>query len=184
MTSYIYNTSTSLNGFIADGQNSLDWLFAVDADAAPDIASFMDSIGVFVEGSSTYEWVLAAEGLLENPEKWQQFYGSKPTYVFTSRTLPVPDGVNVRFVQGPVSGFLSELREAAAGKDVWIIGGGELAGQFLDAGSLDQVILSVAPVALDSGAPLLPRTVGSDRLTLTDARAFGQFAQLTYAVRP
>lgn len=184
MTRFIYNTSTSLNGYIADPENSLDWLFAVDVQGAPDMAAFMDSVGVFVEGSSTYEWVLAAEGLLENPEKWAQFYGSKPTYVFTSRTLPVPDGADVRFVSGPVSAVLDEVKEAAAGKDVWIVGGGELAGQFLDAGAFDELVLSVAPVALAGGAPLLPRTLGADRLKLKSAAMCGQFAQLSYEVSP
>ena len=65
-----------------------------------------------------------------------------------------------------------------------VVGGGDLAGQFLDAGALDQVQLSVAPAALTGGAPVLPRTLGPDRLHLRDVERYGQFAHLTYDVRP
>jgi dihydrofolate reductase len=182
MARVIYYTASSLNGFIADASNSLDWLFAVDIAGAPDIAAFMAGTGVLVEGSTTYEWVLREEKLLENPGKWQGFYGTRPTYVFTSRELPVPDGADVRFVRGPVADALPDIMAAAGGKDVWVVGGGELAGQFLDAGALDELVISVAPATLAGGAPLLPRGVGPDRLRLSDVARHGQFAQLTYAV--
>ena len=94
-----------------------------------------------------------------------------------------PDGADVRFVSGAVSDVLSMIIDAADGGDVWVIGGGDLAGQFLDAGALDEIRLSVAPVALDGGAPLLPRNLGADRLRLVSASAFGQFARLVYSVR-
>ncbi|MDN6429932.1 MAG: dihydrofolate reductase family protein, partial [Propionibacterium sp.] len=74
-------------------------------------------------------------------------------------------------------------REAAAGGDIWVVGGGALAGQFLDADALDVIALSIAPVALPAGAALLPRRVGADRLRLVSARAAGQFARLVYEVR-
>lgn len=182
MTRTVYYTSTTLNGFLADENNSLAWLFAVDDTDGPDIAAFMDTMGVFVEGSTTYEWILREENLLAEPGKWQQFYGDKPTYVFTSRTLPVPDGADVRFVNGSVDAVLPEIVAAAGELDVWVVGGGELAGQFLDADALDELVLTIAPAALTGGAPLLPRNIGPERLTLRSATQFGAFAQLTYAV--
>jgi dihydrofolate reductase len=178
----IFDTATSLNGWIADEQGSLEWLFAVGDDGLPDGGLVPAEATVLVEGSSTYEWVLRAERLLEHPEKWQRFYGDKPTFVFTRRTLPAPAGADVRFVSGPVRGVLPRIREAAGDGDIWVVGGGDLAGQFLDAGALDEIGLSVAPVALTGGAPLLPRRIGSDRLRLVSATAHGQFARLVYAV--
>jgi dihydrofolate reductase len=65
---------------------------------------------------------------------------------------------------------------------VWLVGGGELVGQLFDAGALDEVALTVAPVFLDGGAPLLPRRIESDRLRLLSAAAHGQFARLVYEV--
>jgi dihydrofolate reductase len=77
---------------------------------------------------------------------------------------------------------LDAIRAAAGGRDVWIVGGGDLAGQFDEAGALDEVRLSVAAVTLGSGAPLLPRRIESDRLRLRQVRQVGQFAELTYDV--
>ena len=183
MTRIVYYTASTLNGFLADADNSLAWLFAVDDAGGPDIAAFMDRMGVFVEGSATYEWVLREERLLENPAKWRQFYGDKPTYVFTSRKLPVPDGADVRFVSGPVADALPGIVAAAGSLDVWVVGGGDLAGQFLDMDALDELVVTMAPAVLVGGAPLLPRNLGPDRLELRDAGRFGQFAQLSYGVR-
>lgn len=120
--------------------------------------------------------------MLEEPEKWQQFYGSRPTFVFTSRELPKPQDGDVRFRHGRVAEHLPEILAAAEGKDVWVVGGGDLAGQFLDAGALDEIVLTVAPVALTRGAPLLPRRVESDRLTLSTVRQQGQFVHIVYTV--
>lgn len=178
----VFDTATSINGWIADEDNSLAWLFAVEDGDQPDEGLYPADATVMVEGSTTYEWVLDHEDLLANPEKWAEFYGGKPTFVFTTRTLPVPAGADVRFVSGAVADALPAIREAAAGGDIWVVGGGDLAGQFLEAGALDEIRLSIAPVALTGGAPLLPRRVESDRLRLVSAHAVGQFARLVYAV--
>lgn len=177
----IFDTATSLNGWIADEQNSLEWLFAVEEGIEPD-ASLIPDAAVMVEGSTTYEWVLAHEDLIAHPEKWARLYGDRPTFVFTSRELPVPDSADVRFVAGAIADVLPAIREAAGDGDIWVVGGGELAGQFLDAGALDEIAVSIAPVMLAGGAPLLPRRLESDRLRLVSAHAVGQFARLVYDV--
>ncbi|WP_446513502.1 dihydrofolate reductase family protein, partial [Photobacterium sp. DNB22_13_2] len=84
---------------------------------------------------------------------------AQPAWVFTSRKLPVVEGADVRFVQGDVALVHQQMRAAANGKNVWIVGGGELAGQFLDRGLLDELIVQIVPVVLGSGLPLLPRAV-------------------------
>lgn len=180
----VFDTATSFNGWIADEDNSLAWLFAVEGGEHPDDGLFPTSVSVMVEGSTTYEWVLAESDILAHPEKWREFHGDRPTFVFTTRELPVPEGADIRFVSGPVADVLAEIRAAAGDGDIWVVGGGDLAGQFLDAGALDEIALSVAPVALTAGAPLFPRRVGSDRLRLVSASAVGQFARLVYRVLP
>jgi dihydrofolate reductase len=184
MSTFRYDTATSLNGWIADDDDSLDWLFAVEGGEQPDESLYPSGAAVLVQGSTTYEWVLAHEDFLAHPERWRSSFGEKPTFVFTTRELPKPDGADVRFVAGPVAEALPAIREAAGDADVWIVGGGDLAGQFLDAGALDEIAVSVAPVALTGGAPLFPRRVESDRLRLVSATAVGQFARLVYRVRP
>ncbi|MEC5200453.1 dihydrofolate reductase [Arthrobacter sp. PL16] len=182
MMRVIFYTASTINGFIADEQNSLDWLFAVEPPAPEHYERFLTSVGVLVEGSTTYEWVLAFEGLLKDPGKWTALYGERPTFVFTSRDLPVPEAADVRLVSGDVRDAFGRISEAAGGKDIWIVGGGDLAGQFLAAGLLDELQIAVAPVALTAGAPLLPLRVESDRLTLRAVEQQGQFAVLTYDV--
>ncbi|WP_284250084.1 dihydrofolate reductase family protein [Litorihabitans aurantiacus] len=179
----LFDTATTLNGYLADEDDSLAWLFAVEGGEVPEETLYPASATVLVEGSSTYEWLLRENDLLAHPEKWQEFHGAKPTFVFTTRELPVPDGADVRFVAGPVAGAIAAIREAAGDGDVWVVGGGDLAGQFLDADLLDRISISVAPVALTGGAPLLPRRVSADRLRLVSAEAVGQFARLVYEVR-
>lgn len=184
MGTIYFDTATTINGWIADENNSLAWLFAVPGGTEPDDELMPSGAAVMVEGSTTYQWLLDTEDVLANPEKWRDFHGDTPVFVFTTRDLPVPDGANIRFLSGSVAEALPILREAAGDGDIWVVGGGDLAGQFLDAGALDELRLSVAPVALTGGAPLLPRRLESDRLRLVEAKAVGQFARLVYQVTP
>ncbi len=182
MNRIIFDTATTLNGFLSDDEHSLAWLFAVDGGDDPDETLLPQGATVMVEGSHTYEWGLRAWAESDQREDWQAFYGDRPVFVFSSRELPVPEGADVRFLRGTVAEALPELRAAAGDGDIWVVGGGDLAGQFLDAGALDEIAISIAPVALPSGAPLLPRRVESDRLTLIETRQVGQFARLVFAV--
>jgi len=181
MIRVVYYTASSLNGLLADENNSLDWLFSVEQDAdrnEGDFSGFLAGIGVLVEGSTTYHWVLEHEGLLEHPERWQQFYGHRATFVFTSRTLPAVEGADIRFVSGGVTEVYPELIRAAGDGDIWIVGGGDIAGQFADAGLLDEIQVTFAPAFLTGGAPLLPRRIDPDRLRLRSVEHRGQFAHL------
>ena len=184
MPRVIFMTSTTLNGFLADENDSLAWLFAVPEadDALAANARFIDSIGVLVEGSSTYQWVLANDDILAHPEKWQDFHGDRPTFVFTRRALPVVEGADIRLVRDSVTAVFPDMVAAAGDKDIWVVGGGDLAGQFLDAGLLDELIIQIAPATLIGGAPLLPRELGADRLHLAGVTRRGQFAELHYRV--
>lgn len=180
----IYYTASTLDGFLATADHSLDWLFEVPgaSEAESDIGDFVASVGAMAMGSSTYEWLLHHESLVERPEKWREWYADRPTWVFTHRKLPVVAGADIRFTQAPVADVHAEMTEAAGDRDVWLMGGGELVGLFADAGLLDRLIVTVAPVTLGAGAPLLPRDIRSERLTLTGVQQVGQFATLTYEV--
>ncbi|WP_439593248.1 dihydrofolate reductase family protein [Microbacterium sp.] len=185
MPKVIFYTATTLNGFLADDHDSLDWLFAAPGGEGgdDDFQRFLAGIGVLVQGSTTYQWVLAHEDLIDHPEKWPAFYGARPTYVFTTRDLPGVEGADVRFVQGSVTDAWPAIRDAAGDLDVWVVGGGDLAGQFADAGLLDEIRVSIAPATLTSGKPLLPRVLGADMLELTAVNKAGAFAELTYTVK-
>ncbi len=188
MTRFIYNTAASLDGFLADEDHSLGWLFDVEGGTpdAPEHAApferFLESIGVTVLGSSTYEWLLRETEALSRPGAFTEAMSAKPAFLFTTRTLPVPEDADLTVVAGPVAEHLAAIRERAAGRDVWLMGGGDLVGQFARAGALDEIQVSLAPVTLGAGAPLLPHRLDSDRLRLVDVDHRGQFAHLTYRV--
>lgn len=122
--------------FIADTDNSLAWLFAVehDEDQQGQHEHFLQGIGILVKGATTYERVLREADLLAHPEKWHGYYGDRPTFVFTTRELPRPAGVDVRFMAGRPEDALAAIRAAAAGGDIWRVGGGDLAGSSLTQG--------------------------------------------------
>ncbi len=184
MTRTQYYTATSLDGFIADQDNSLDWLFEADRasrDEEDRFGTFFEDVGAMAMGATTYEWILDHEHALSEPDKWRDSYGETPTWVFTHRQLPPITGVDIRFVTGDVGPVHSELVEAANGKHVWLVGGGDLVGQFADQGLLDEIIASVAPVTLGGGAPLLPRRLTGLRLQAAEMVG-GTFVELRYAV--
>ena len=134
-------------------------------------------------GETTYEWIVTKNRMLDDPDKRHGYYGDTPCWVFTHRTLPAIPGANVSFVDGDVGPVHEEMTRAADGKNVWLVGGGDLVGQFADRGLLDEILVSVAPVTLGSGAPLLPRRLTASQLELVDVARDGQFARLAYRVR-
>ncbi len=153
-----YYTATSLDGFIADSEHSLEWLFTrrQEPDGPGNYRDFIAGVGAIAMGSTTYEWILEHEFAGTEPAEWRWPY-EVPGWVFSSRELPVVPGAALEFVRGDVVPVHAAMMRAAAGRNVWIVGGGDLAGQFADAGLLDEVIVSIAPVTLGAGAPLLPR---------------------------
>ena len=182
MSRTIYYTATTLDGFLATEDDDLQWLFDVpaeDGSTSKRFTDFLAGVGGIVMGSSTYLWILDHENVLEKPEKWQEWYGDKDCVVMSSRALPAVPGV--RFASGDVRPVHASL--VASGKDVWAAGGGDLVGQLTDAGLVDELWISVAPVTLGAGKPLLPRVLTAKALSLTGVEHDGQFVHLTYVVQ-
>ncbi|GAA2897485.1 hypothetical protein Acy02nite_65070 [Actinoplanes cyaneus] len=177
-----YYTATSIDGYIADANNSLDWLFEVDEGTANPFGEFFAGVGAFAMGATTYEWVLENDNLLEEPQNWHDMYGEVPCWVFTHRDLPPVPDANVFMISGDVRRVHEAMLVAAQGKNVWLAGGGDLVAQFAQQGLLDEIILGIAPAVLGEGTPLLRHKLHVDELILTGVREVGQFAYLTYAV--
>ena len=169
-----YYTATSLDGFIAGPDNSLDWLFIRERepDGPLNYDEFIAEVGALAMGSTTYEWILDHEFAGKDPSDWKWPYDI-PCWVFTHRQLPVVPGAQIEFTSADIAAVHRELVSAAGDKNVWIVGGGDLAGQFADEGLLDEVIVMIAPVTLGAGAPLLPRRV---ELHLEELGQNGDFA--------
>ena len=172
--STVYYTATTLDGFLAGPGDDLEWLMAMPHPEPDTYSPFIANVGALAMGSATYEWVL--RHLEKTGKAWPY---TQPSWVFTSRDLPVPQGADVRFVRGAVAPVHQTMSAVAKGKDLWIVGGGDLAGQVLDAGLLDELVITVASYTLGEGKPLLPRVA---RLLLISARPLGGgFAELRYA---
>lgn len=183
MSKVQYYTASSLDGFIADASNSLDWLLQFGDPGQSDYCDFIREVGAIAMGSTTYEWLLAHH-IYRDPSGPQPWPYAQPAWVFSSRTLRSVEGADLRFVRGDVRPVYQEMMREAAGKNIWLVGGGELVGQFYDHGLLDELIITVASVTLGGGAPLLPRAITQPSLRLVSATAWGEaFAHLHYQVR-
>jgi dihydrofolate reductase len=177
-----YYAASSLDGFIAAPQDSLDWLFQFGRAGATSYPSFIREVGAIAMGSATYEWILRNQVQVggDEPKPWPY---TQPAWVFTSRSLSTVPDSEIRFASGDVRPVHSQMADAAAGKNLWILGGGELVGQFYDHGLLDELIIQVASVTLGSGSPLLPRAITTPPLRLLSVTAYGDaFAELRYGV--
>lgn len=114
------------------------------------------------------------------PEAWPY---RQPVWVFSHRRLPGVDGADIRFVRGDVRPVHAQMRAAAVDRNIWLVGGGDLVGQFYDAGLLDEIIAQIGSVTLGSGKPLLPRQIVFPPLQLDSVRQVGiGFAELRYLV--
>lgn len=175
MSRTVFYPATTLDGYLADEHDSLDWLFVQeqDKDGPLNYDAFIKDVGAIAMGATTYQWI--RDHMASSGESW---YYDMPAWVFTHRSFPDPDG-DVRFVQGEVAEVHAAMLEAAGGKDVWVVGGGDLAAQFAEAKLLDELILYIAPVTLGAGRPLFPRKFD---LKLTELAQNGAFMCARYAV--
>ena len=175
-----YYTATSLDGFIADPHHSLDWLFtrARDEGGPLDYGRFIADVGAIAMGATTYEWILEHEFAGKERSAWTWPY-DVPCWIFTHRQLQLVPGAQVELTSADVAAVHAEMVAAAAGRNVWIVGGGDLAGQFADRGLLDELLVTIAPVTLGAGAPLLPRRL---ELRLVELGRNGDVAAARFAV--
>lgn len=167
----VFYTATSLDGFIATPDDDVAWLDALPQPSEDTYTPFLATVGALVMGRATYEFLLRH---MDIGGAWP--YPDHPCFVFTHQRLPARGGVT--FVEGPVADAHESVAAAANGHDVWLVGGGDLAAQYLDAGLLDELVVTVGSLALGAGKPLFPRRAN---FTLQSARMLGSgFAELRY----
>jgi dihydrofolate reductase len=169
VTRTTYYTAMTLDGFLADEHDSLDWLFTQDQDERGPLNydDFIKGIGAMVMGATTYEWILAHH--VDQGEPWAY---DLPVWVVSHHEHRRIEGADIRFAEGEVATLHDELVAAAGGKDVWVCGGGDLAAQFAEAGRLDSLVCYIAPVTLGAGRPLFPRRWDLRLVEVHQNRAF------------
>ena len=186
-----YYCAMSLDGYIAESDDTLEWLMkyqgSYDGDDAESgsgkagYEGFYEGVGALVSGSVTYEFVLdhMAEG-----DEWP--YKGKPCWILSSRDLPVPEGegVDVRIANAKVPELYDEMIAAAGERNLWVIGGGNVASQFADNGLLDELLVTVVPVVLGEGKPLFDRRLPGGPMQLAGTRTFDTgMVELRYEIR-
>lgn len=174
MRNIILYIAASLDGYIARDDHSLDWLPTPDAAQNLDYGytEFFDSIDTTIMGKRTYD-IVRQHGV-ENP------YPDKKNYVFTrsARHLSTDD---IEFVSGDVISFTQSLK-AQKGKDIWLVGGGDLNTLFLNYDLIDRIILAVIPTVLGGGIPLFARGGRETQFRLANAQHWTEtgVVQMTY----
>lgn len=165
--------ASSLDGYIATKDESLEWLYNVEGEGDNGFSEFYDKVDSILMGKRTYDWVINQD-LKEFP------YKDKECYVFTrSFTENTED---VKFVNGDVTSFVNKLKRKD-GKNIWIVGGGELLHSFIKEKLVDELIITVAPILLGNGIPLFKEGDYQLNLSLKEMRKFNQFIELHYEVK-
>jgi dihydrofolate reductase len=187
-----YYCAASLDGYIAEADDSLDWLFNYEGSFEGDgvepgpmseggaYEQFYEAVGALISGATTYEFVLDH---LDEDGEWP--YKGKPCWVLSSRDLAVPEGedVDVRIANAKVADLYDEMITAAGERNLWIVGGGNVASQFADEGLLDEVLVTVVPVVLGTGKPLFEHRLPGGAMQLLGTRAFATgMVELRYEV--
>jgi dihydrofolate reductase len=178
-----YYTTCSFDGFIATEDDSVEWLSPLGNPSESSYPEFIADVGAIAIGSATYEWMQrnTKQVQAETGSLWPY---SQPTWVFTKRSLERIPGADIRFFSGDARIAHAEMQAAANENNIWIGGGGDLAGQFYEAGLLDEIIVQFGAETLGIGKPLLPRRILSPALRLTAIRQMGDpMVELRFEVR-
>jgi dihydrofolate reductase len=144
----IVHIATSADGFIARPDGDMEWLTSRPApDGFYGMNAFVRSIDTKVLGRKTYEASLRLGATFDSKSRF---------IVFTRHAPPADAPAGVEFVNGGIGPFVSRLQKQP-GKNIWLMGGGELIASFLDAQAIDEFVISVVPVFIGDGIPLIAR---------------------------
>ena len=165
--------ASSLDGFIADEDEGLEWLYSAEAELGEHhYDQFIKGIRTIVMGRSTYDW------LVRSGMAWA--YGAQRVLVVTSR--PIEDPIGALETRSDIDELIAELRGLSDG-DVWMLGGGKLQMAFIERGALDEIEIYVASAIIGGGYPLFPPTGFEATLELTSAKSLGRgMARLHYRI--
>ena len=175
MPEVVYYVATSLDGYIATPEGSVDWLSTFEGTEEDyGYAEFYSTVDALLLGSRTYEQSLAFG-------EWA--YRGKPCWVFSGRSL-TPLEPNMTVTSACPVDVLSEL-EARSLRRAWLVGGGTLAASFRKHGFITEYIVSVIPIILGGGIPLFGGSGPRENMQLLQSRPYPNgVTQLRYARSP
>ena len=165
--------ATSLDGYIATENDSLEWLFKTAGEGDNGYSEFIKTVDTIILGRRTYDWII-------NNESGKFPYQNQKCYVFSNSMSE--KNKNVEFINEDTSDFLSKIKESG-GKNIWIVGGGELLHHFIKEKLIDDYIITVAPILIGKGIPLFKKINVEVDLELKSIRRFNQFVELHYKAK-
>jgi dihydrofolate reductase len=158
MRTVTFGAACSLDGFIARSDHSVDWLrWSKDVGAITD--RFWKTIDTVLMGRKTFEVAARSGG---------GAYPGVKNYVF-SRTLQEIENPKVELVRSEAATFIGALKRGK-GKNICVMGGGELASALFNAGVIDEVGANIHPVVLGGGIPMFPHVLRQIDLELIDSQ--------------
>ncbi|MEK4870816.1 dihydrofolate reductase family protein [Niallia sp. FSL W8-1348] len=162
--------ATSLDGYIATKDDSLDWLFKVEGEGDNGISEFYETVDTILMGRKTYDWIIT--------HMTEEFpYKNKECYVFSRQENE--DTEDVKFIKEDIIDFTNKLKNEE-GKNIWIVGGGDLLHSFIKEKLVDEFIITIAPTIIGEGVPLFKEDEYQLELFLKGTRCFNQFVELHY----
>lgn len=164
--------ASSLDGYIATNEHNLDWLFSVEGEGDNGYSKFYEIIDTILIGRVTYDWII-------EHENGGFPYKGKECYVFSKTKKE--DNEYVNFIYEDIVQFIIDLKNKS-GKNIWLVGGGELIGTFIKEKLVDELIITIAPSLLGKGIPLFKNNDFQTSLTLKSINRFNQFVELYYEV--
>lgn len=154
-----YNVAVSLDGYIAGPNGEFDW---IPNDPSVDFAALFARVDTVLLGRRSYEMVK------DGPPPWSP--GTR-VYVFSSTLEPGEDpGIHV--VAEDAASLVADLRAEAGDGEIWLFGGGVLFGSLLSARQVDAIEVTIVPVLLGGGVPLMPPVLHRTSLALTGTHTY------------
>lgn len=170
MSVFFYGCIT-MDGYLADKNHSLDWLYQTGTVEETEYESFYKSMDVTIMGKRTFKEI-------ENMESIDSFYPTTKNYVFThAKSLSIKGFIPINC---DIVEFVQQIEKD---KNIWIIGGNTLVAPLLENDIIDNIIIQIAPVLLGNGIPLFSQKEALKRFNLKEVKKYGQFAELIYNKR-
>lgn len=160
---------TSIDGYIANADGTLEWLESTEVEGDSGYNSLLNRIDTVVMGKGTYDAIRAFA--MDYP------YSDYKNYVF-SKSVSGSDEY-ASFINEDVETFINNLKQQP-GKDIWLIGGGNLARDFFNGNLIDEFQLAIAPIILGKGISLYNGDDITQKYSLTKVEKLGQLAMLHY----
>jgi dihydrofolate reductase len=165
--------ATSLDGYIATEDDSLEWLFKTEGEGDNGYFDFYNTVDTILIGRRTYDWII-------EQEKGEFPYKNKKCYVFSKSEKDINE--NVEFVNQDVVEFTNKIKKMDGG-NIWLVGGGGLLNSFIKERLVDEFIITISPTLIGRGIPLFKKNDFELELKLKGMRRFNQFVELHYVAK-